>query len=325
MKFFFGAVLSSWLWLVLATGVVAQASSQLPSTFEVLASMPECAQPCVLGAVANSTCSPTDQACVCRTASLQAAAAECVKQKCSIRDGLVTKNITATSCDHPVRDKGPAYVVISDTLGIFIAISVFQRVVTKIWWGAGLAADDWCILVTTVTLVVPSLAINVHGLVANGMGRDVWTLTAEKITRFSTFFHVMAVLYFSQISMIKLTLLFFYLRVFNMPGRHRWILYGTITVNCVYGLLYDLITVFQCMPVGYMSVRWDGEHEGQCVNINAMTWSNACISIAMDIWMLVIPLFQVHTLQLDMRKKIGAALMFFVGTAYVQYSPLAAE
>ncbi|KAI9167853.1 hypothetical protein HJFPF1_03992 [Paramyrothecium foliicola] len=308
----------SWkkvLLLCLAAVTGAVAANKPPTTFEVLAQMPQCAQTCVLGAVTNSSCSMTDLNCVCVTDDLQAAATECIKQNCSIKQGLFTMNLTQTSCNAPVRNAQRPYVIMSDTLGVFIGVSVLQRILAKLYWKLGIEKDDWCILVTTVLFVVPSLVINVYGLVGNGMGMDIWTLPFDTITHFSSWFHAMSVLYFTQISLIKLTLLFFYLRVFPVTSA-RYMIIGTMIFNCLYGVIYALVTIFQCLPVGYLSVRWDHEHEGSCINLNAMTWSNAGISIAVDVWMLCIPLLQVKSLQLDWKKKIGAGLMFLAGTAF---------
>jgi hypothetical protein len=161
-------------------------------------------------------------------------------------------------------------VILNNTLGVVIGISFLQRILVKLYWKLGLAADDWCVLLTMVLFTVPSLAINVHGLVANGMGLDIWTLPYDSITRFGSWFHAMAVLYFTQISLIKLSALFFYKRVFNVANT-RYIIIGTMILNCLYGLIYATVTIFQCLPVGYLSIRWDGEHEGSCINLQAMT------------------------------------------------------
>jgi hypothetical protein len=53
-------------------------------------------------------------------------------------------------------------------------------------------------------------------------------------------------------------------------------------------------------------------HEGSCLNINAIAWANAIISILLDVWMLAIPLWQLKGLQLDWKKKLGVGMMFSV-------------
>ncbi|KAH8898896.1 hypothetical protein GQ53DRAFT_614295, partial [Thozetella sp. PMI_491] len=272
-------------------------------------------QTCVVDAVMNSTCPPTNQTCVCVNDNLQAAAKDCIMQKCTVKEALFTMNLTQSTCGAPVRDSRYSYIVLNDTLGTFIGISVLQRILTKLYWKLNIDIDDWCILITMVLFTTPSLAINVYGLVGNGMGLDIWTVPFDMITKFSSWFHAMSVLYFTQISLVKLSVLFFYLRVFNVSSARR-IIIGTMIFNCVYGVIYIIVTIFQCLPVGYLSVMWDGEHQGRCINLSAMTWSNASISIAVDVWMLCIPLVQIRSLQLKLRAKIGAALMFFAGTAF---------
>ncbi|KAI9168098.1 Satratoxin biosynthesis SC20 cluster protein [Paramyrothecium foliicola] len=220
-----------------------------------------------------------------------------------------------SSCGAPVRDAQNSYIAVSNTLAVLIGICVLQRMVSKLFWKLNIALDDWIIFFTTLLFTVPSLVINVHGLVANGMGHDIWTVPFEQITLFGTFFHVMATLYFTQMALIKLTLLVFYLRIFPTIFIRR-VLYGTIIFTCLYGVVYMFTAIFQCLPVTYFSTKWDGEHEGSCASINAITWSNAGISIALDFWMLAIPLSQLSSLNLDGKKKIGVAMMFCVGTLF---------
>lgn len=51
--------------------------------------------------------------------------------------------------------------------------------------------------------------------------------------------------------------------------------------------------------------QWDGEHQGYCVELNRVAWSNAALSIAIDFWMLFIPLSQLIFLKLSWRKKVS--------------------
>jgi hypothetical protein len=44
-----------------------------------------------------------------------------------------------------------------------------------------------------------------------------------------------------------------------------------------------------------------------------MAWAGAAISIAIDLWMLVIPLSQIAHLHIHWKRKLAAALMFGVG------------
>jgi hypothetical protein len=92
------------------------------------------------------------------------------------------------------------------------------------------------------------------------------------------------------------------------------LLWGTVAFTLIWGIVYVIVAIFQCKPISYFWTHWDGMHEGSCLNINAITSSNAAISIVLDLWSLGIPLWQLRRLQLHWKKKVGVGLMFAVGT-----------
>ena len=225
----------------------------------------------------------------------------------------VTKNVTQTACGAPVRNKTALFENISISFGVVAAVFVLLR------WGykllviqAPLSADDWAIM-ATIFAGIPSEVLNVHGLGKNGLGKDVWTLSPQTITSFGKFFWIEEILYFAQVSLLKLALLLFYLRIFPAPHVRR-LLWGTVAFDCIFGIVFIFLAIFQCKPMSFNGTKWDGEHKGTCLDVNALGWSNACISIALDVWMLAIPLWQLKSLQLNWKKKVGVAMMFVVGT-----------
>ncbi|KAI0126996.1 CFEM domain-containing protein [Xylariales sp. AK1849] len=216
-------------------------------------------------------------------------------------------------CGAPVRDKAVEYNVVSSTLMGTACLVVLVRLAYKQFFtSVDLALDDWFILLTLIN-AAPSAIINVSMLTANGLGKDIWTLTPDEITNFSIAFYIIAILYFSEVFVLKLSMLFFYLRIF--PARNiRRVIWGTIAFDILFGVAFILTAVFQCRPISYNWTSWRGEGGGQCVNISTIAWANAAISIVLDIWMLAIPLWQLRDLRLHWKKKVGVALMFCVGT-----------
>ncbi|RDA89813.1 hypothetical protein CP533_0872 [Ophiocordyceps camponoti-saundersi (nom. inval.)] len=274
--------------------------------------LPNCARTCLAPTYEMSRCHPEDQACHCTDQALIKNATACIMVKCTIKEALLAKNVTATACGEPIRDKSPGFVAVSNVFGILSSLCVIQRFAFKYWTKAGFGLDDWATLAAMV-ISVPSIAINALVVGPNGMGRDTWTLSYENITTFSRFFFVLEILYFADVGMIKIALIFFYLRIF--PAREvRRLLQGTLGFAALFGLVFTAIAIFQCSPINYYWWRWDGEHSGRCLDMNAITWSNAGVSIAIDIWMLAIPLWQLKSLKLDWKKKVGVAIMFCVGT-----------
>lgn len=189
---------------------------------------------------------------------------------------------------------------------------MIQRFAYKFYASLELGLEDWLTL-ATLLFGIPGSIINAKFLPANGIGRDVWTLTSEQITNFGRFFFVNEVIYFTAVALAKLALLFFYRRIFMGTGVRR-LLELTIAFNLLYGIAFSTVSIFQCTPMNYFWLKWDGLHKGHCININAFSWSNAIISIALDLWMLAIPLWQLRTLTLTWKKKLGVGLMFAAGT-----------
>ncbi|KAL6159828.1 hypothetical protein ACJBU6_02247 [Exserohilum turcicum] len=275
--------------------------------------LPQCAQVCLKEALAQSSCEPTDTICICMDEQLQANVGTCLLQACTLKQALSTKNATATVCHAPIRYSGENARVSNIILAVVTAVCALTRLVYKAIVSAGeLGYDDYSVL-AAVICGVPSVIIIDRFSVPNGLGRDVWTVSFDQITEFVKYLYVLEILYFLQVALLKLTLLFFFLRIFPKTITKR-LLWATVAVNCLSGVAFVFVAIFQCNPISSYWTRWDGEGTGKCININALAWSNAIISIVLDIWMLALPLHQVFQLQLSWRKKLGVAIMFCVGT-----------
>ncbi|KAF1959237.1 hypothetical protein CC80DRAFT_585579 [Byssothecium circinans] len=278
-----------------------------------VAALPSCAQRCLVTAVAESPCQVTNATCICTNTQLLSSVEGCVTQACTLKEALTTKNITSTTCRAPVRSQTKTIRITNITLGVISALCVLARIVYKTAFSmAELGWDDYAI-VATLLAGIPQTVITDLKTSPNGLGKDVWTVPFDNITEFALWFFVMEALYFLILTLLKLTLLLFFLRIFPTPKAKR-LIWGTIVFVACWGTASVFAGIFQCSPIRYNWLRWDGEHEGECLNINALAWSNAAISIALDIWMLALPLWQVFQLKMSQKKKISVALMFLVGT-----------
>ncbi|GKT43042.1 satratoxin biosynthesis SC1 cluster protein 4 [Colletotrichum spaethianum] len=293
-----------------AQGDATAAVSLLPTCAKLIM----CQQSCLFTAVLGSSCAPTNQTCICTNAPLQAEVEVCVLQNCTLRNALTTKNITQTTCGAVPRDRTAMYNTISITMGSLSGAFVIIRLVHKVFATMGnLGMDDWFIL-TTLGSGIPGTVINTHGFATNGLGKDVWTVPFDRITDFGYWFFVMEPMYFGQVTLLKMSLLFFYMRIFSHNSSVKKLIWGTIAFNAVFGVTFIFVAVFQCTPISFYWTKWDLEHQGTCLDINAIAWAHAGISIVLDFWMLALPLSQIKSLNLHWKKKIGVAMMFFVGT-----------
>lgn len=86
-----------------------------------------------------------------------------------------------------------------------------------------------------------------------------------------------------------------------------------MTVSLCYGFVYIIVATFQCLPVSYAWTRWDGEHSGMCIDVNAATWAASAINISIDLTIIIIPMPMLVRLNLSRRKKVQVVAMFSVG------------
>lgn len=212
------------------------------------------------------------------------------------------------------RDRSRQLIVTTCSMVSLAAAFVATRFWFKIFIGKmALGGDDWFSLAAVVA-IIPSAFLLVYGLAANGIGRDIWTLEPQQITNALMYFHISACLYFVDTALVKLSMICFYLRIF--PARTtRWWLLGTVMSTTIWTTIFVLVTIFQCRPVSYFWTQWNGMQSGSCLDANAIAWSHASINIALDVWILAVPLWELRALQLHWRKKMAVALMFCVGTA----------
>ncbi|KAF2762872.1 hypothetical protein EJ05DRAFT_530043 [Pseudovirgaria hyperparasitica] len=275
---------------------------------------PECALKCTAAALSPETCpSLTDLSCVCSNAAFNANVSTCVMQSCTIPESLVAQNVSATLCGAPIRNRAPELVVITNIHIVLLAVFVVVRIFFKVFVARiPLGWDDWTVIVGALS-VIPTAVILVYGTSAHGMGKDIWTLEPEQITKSIKFSYHLTWLYFVQIAMQKLSLIFFYLRIFPSQGVQR-LLWTSIMFCTVWGLAYFLTAIFQCQPISHFWDGWDGLHKGKCINTTPLATSHGVMSIALDLWILGIPLWQLRTLNINWKKKIGVGIMFCVGS-----------
>ncbi|OAA37852.1 hypothetical protein NOR_06929 [Metarhizium rileyi] len=225
------------------------------------------------------------------------------------------KNATETACNRPTRDQSGRYDAMNISMGVMTVLLVVIRLGFKKFFShqRELGADDWVIL-ATIIIGIPCTIINWVGLTANGLGKDVWTLPVDKLTRFVMYFYVMEVLYLAEMSIIKLSLSLFYLYFF--PGKTiRRLLMGTAIFNVLFVFTFVTTGIFQCSPVSrYWTQYVDRNASGYCININSFALIHGAFNIAIDVWMIVLSLSQIQRLELHWKKRVGVTFMFLLGT-----------
>ncbi|KAJ5613867.1 hypothetical protein N7528_007521 [Penicillium herquei] len=290
------------------TLLVTSASAGLT---ELEAVLPKCALQCMATSISQSSCAATDQACLCTDTQYTDALEECVLSSCTIRQSLTTKNVTTSACGAPVRNRTKIVSYAGVAGGIIAFIAFLLRMFARLrCCGGTFGMDDWTMMLT-IFLVIPLSSLSV--VLANaGLGKDMWTLPFENITRILYIYFWDELLYLSILPMTKISICCFYLRIFP-ERRFRTMTYCVIGLNVAYLITFILISVFQCRPLPGAWLHWDGEGDYKCNHINAQGWSAAAINMILDIIVMALPLRQLYNLNLSLRKKVFVMCMFGLG------------
>jgi hypothetical protein len=78
-------------------------------------------------------------------------------------------------------------------------------------------------------------------------------------------------------------------------------------------IAFVLATALQCLPISLSWTRWDGEHRGRCINLNADAWVSAGANIILDLIVITLPMKSLTGLVMSRRRKFGVMLMFLGG------------
>ncbi|SPO06884.1 uncharacterized protein DNG_09578 [Cephalotrichum gorgonifer] len=171
--------------------------------------------------------------------------------------------------------------------------------------------DDWVMIVNTPVVAV-FLALGLL-VIKEGFGRDLYTLSFGEITTVQkVMVYAYEIMFSVTTTLSRISILCFYLRVFPfivLPALNM-VIRVTMVVVVAVGLSLGVALVFQCTPVSYVWDWWKEGAYGHCIDTAAVALSHGALSIALDIWIMLIPLPEIRKLHLPLRKKISVGFIF---------------
>lgn len=213
---------------------------------------------------------------------------------CTVREQLSAKNLTEKLCERPTHE-APTISFASLIGGSIAVVAYFMRLASKIYFpcqkGARIDNDLWwddlTITIAFILLIPITVLSNICESCSNvfeigsadectvtglGIGRDIWTLSPDNITQalkvsghtlrfprkvsltICQMYFIDEILYQVALPIIKIAILCTYLKIFT--NKHfKWLVYGSIGLNVTYGIIFCLITIFQCTPVKNVSAE----------------------------------------------------------------------
>ncbi|KAJ5758301.1 uncharacterized protein N7511_006995 [Penicillium nucicola] len=272
---------------------------------------PSCALDC--NKALFSECSLTSNStCFCESDTRPTALLNCAESKCTTKEYFTTKRLYEQKCDiTPL--KGPR-IIQGETLTPLILATFFfaARLVAK---SSGLAGgwgwDDYTIIVSFV-LGIAIFVLNCY-MIKFGFGQNIWDVPFDDITKFYQTFQALAVMYKIQISLAKISVCLFMLRIFQ-SRTFRYMSYVLMGLNAATGITWACVDSFRCLPTRLTWTGWMNEEQGQCINFITSILINCLVNIFIDSILIVMPVYEVIKLQLPWKKKLTVALMFVVGS-----------
>ncbi|KAI6778369.1 uncharacterized protein J7T54_000487 [Emericellopsis cladophorae] len=301
--------------LALAGFASAQSLSeeQLAGIKKAQDAYPDCAKECMAELVPKSDCEADDILCLCTNEALTEELTKCALAGCTLFEGLEMKNITMHSvCGAPVRDKHLQPLLIGLIGGGLAGLAYVMRLCSTFSKSGGrtLGMDDHMCSIAVLMSIPPT--VFAYTLVKNGLGRDMWTLTADKVENVLMFYYLGSIFYFATITFVKLSLLAFILRVFPDKSFRKvvWVVTGLVMG---YGISFIVATALQCSPAEGAWKQLRPEWAGTCNNIHLQKWMSAIFNIVLDLVLLALPLRNLWNLHMEVKKKVMIMFMFSLG------------
>ncbi|WQF80419.1 Putative extracellular membrane protein, CFEM [Colletotrichum destructivum] len=315
---------------LLATAALSQAAAtNSTSPSELLANAPECAISCIVDGFMDGGCSLAKAAdCVCTNTTLQAHVSQCVQTSCIYEDQVAAAQISRDLCrGYPIEDRRsstriPAIVLPAITIAVVLLRCISRIAVAKgMWW------DDWIALVTTFFLFASGVIALINHRI--GFGLHYWDIDPGKATtilqvrrpldllrwlvianRSKQIFYAAQMIYVLVITGAKAALCAFYARVFS---HQRFRLATNIFLTClaIQTPLFVFLIMFQCIPI---QAVWDRSIHGRCLNITAISYAGAAVTIIEDLILIAMPIPELMKLQLGLKKKLAVVFLFGFGS-----------
>ncbi|EMD68417.1 hypothetical protein COCSADRAFT_80211 [Bipolaris sorokiniana ND90Pr] len=187
------------------------------------------------------------------------------------------------------------------------------RIVKEFGWDDGFVLLAQC-LNTAATIIV---CISVR----YGLGRHMLYLGFDNVATYLRMYYIELAIYISNGAIIKVALLFQYLRIFK-AGRMRWICIGLLIAVILWGIAFSFTAWFPCFPVrGY----WDRTIPAKCYGFGfgnldefVMTYkAQSATNMMFDIAIFVAPMILFRTPNLRRKNLIAMAGVFSFGAVAV--------
>ncbi|PKY07982.1 FAD/NAD(P)-binding domain-containing protein [Aspergillus campestris IBT 28561] len=173
----------------------------------------------------------------------------------------------------------------------------------------GYGWDDYTIMIALVVNWITAILRWIQ-IIYFGLGHHADQISEAKVVGYLKVFMPVQILYLTNTSITKASILLLYARIFGVVTRFRWVLIAAGSLVAAFWVSCVIVTLAGCRP---FSAFWDLVQTGQCHNGPPFTRTNAIINMCLDVLMLCLPfpmLWRIHTTR---RQKVILMSMFALG------------
>ncbi|KAF5025084.1 hypothetical protein F66182_2853 [Fusarium sp. NRRL 66182] len=207
-------------------------------------------------------------------------------------------------------DRGPRLLASIWTLATLSFILLFLRVYCKIWRGKGLWYDDWCLVISWLSLLI-SVAINTY-TVHLGFGTHIWLISDENLREINLYTILGAAFGIIATTVSKTSFAITLYRI----ATNQWMKYFLIFVIVTINISMNLVWIFgltKCSPFEKVLVP---HHPGTCWNRKQLLQFQlfaAYYSAILDFVLAFLPWAILMRMSMRRRERLGVAVAMSLG------------
>ncbi|KAF5972897.1 hypothetical protein FCOIX_9101 [Fusarium coicis] len=186
-----------------------------------------------------------------------------------------------------------------------------MRAVSKIIGFVPYGHDDSLILAALPFIIGFNIFCQI--LTSKGLGLDIWFVEEDNIRTFLILIFASELSYAIALALVKLSILAFFLRIFPDQTFRTVVRWTTIFI-LVMCPIYLVLILVQRRPLDVLWNGWrDKRPRGVILSANLIGITHGAWNVALDVWMMILPMTQLLKIGIKLKKKIGVIAMFGVG------------
>ncbi|KAI0380262.1 integral membrane protein [Hypomontagnella monticulosa] len=207
-----------------------------------------------------------------------------------------------------ISDRAVALLVCIIVFTVLCTLSLWLRYVASRVSRRSFYLDDLFVVLAYVSTI--SLEGAVIWAISNGMGKHINELSEYEIKVQSQMIILAGTIpWLFACVFSKLSILFFYNRVFATKEFRRWS-NGLIAIVVCYCITFLAVYMTNCRPIDQL---WNPVPWGSCREMSISDFATLGTNITLDIAVIILPMPVLWNLQMPLRNKISVSVMFSIG------------